>query len=182
MALIHYPIAADVQSALKAGVMTATRETEAETLAGAHVVFASEWVGPAYADRDSALAGWVGRLEDDRDGHAFNPPPEDRFCKLICRMATLGEKKRARAPAAEPVWQVSVSYWKIMAAPRHAVTPAKDQARKLRKSSKGSKLTSEDVQGLVEAPLQPYRLQKGLDFGLFDFIPPDNPNIVIADE
>lgn len=182
MTLILYPIAADVREALSGGVQRAVRESEAEALAGKHVVFASEWVGETYEDRDSALAAWTGHVEDDREGHSYNPAPEDRFCKLICRMASLGQKDRASRQKKGVVWQLSVSYWKIMAAPRPAATPTKVQARKLRKSAKGSKLTNEDVQGLAEAPLQPYRLQKGLDFGLFDYIPPDNPNIVIADE
>ncbi len=183
MALIRYPIAADVQAALAEGAPTAARESEAEALAGVHVVFASEYAGPVYADRDSALSAWVGRLEDDRDGHAFNPPPEERFCKLICRTANLGDKHTG-VLTTEPVWQVSVSYWKIMAAPRAAIGKGKGkgQARKMRKSAKAAALDVEEVRQLAIEPLKPYLAQKSLDFGLFDTAPPVNPNPFITDE
>lgn len=182
MTLTLYPIATDVDTALKAGVKVAARESEAQKLASAHVVFASEWVGPAYDSRDAALDAWAGRVEDDREGHGFSPAPEARFCKLICRPASLGAKDRKSREKTGTVWQLSVSYWKIMAAPQASARPAKEQARKVRKSAKAKALTPEEVRELAQAPLMPYRLQKGLDFGLFDYIPPDNPNIVIADE
>jgi hypothetical protein len=34
----------------------------------------------------------------------------------------------------------------------------------------------------MREPMAPKKKQKALDFGLFEFIPPDNPTIIIPDE
>ncbi len=196
-----YPIARDGHDALiqlrTGAAKRAVRQRDAETLAGGRVAFVSEAVGPLYERREDALDAYAGLVEDDRAGRLFTPAPESLACVLTCRLkAPLprgakavtpvfrdGERWPKMARPAEPVWQLSVSYWKVLAASAGKAGAATgDQARKLRKSSRGGALTAEELQGLADTPLVPMRPQKQLDYGLFDFIPPDNPGIVIADE
>jgi len=196
-----YPIARDGHDALiqlRTGAAgRAMRERDAEALAGGRVAFVSEAVGPIYDRREDALDAYAGLIEDDRTGRLFSPAPESLVCILTCRLkAPLTRSSKAVTPVfrngerwpkmarpAEPVWQLSVSYWKILGASAGKVSAATgDQARKVRKSSRGGDLTAEELQGLADTPLVPTRPQKQLDYGLFDFIPPDNPGIVIADE
>jgi len=196
-----YPLARDGHDALiqlrGGGARRAMREREAEALAGRRVAFVSEAVGPVYERREDALDAYAGLVEDDRSGRLFAPAPQDAVCTLTCRLkAPLPRGSKAVAPVfrdgerwpkavrpAEPVWQLSVSYWKVLDAGAAKTGKANgDQARKLRKSPRGGELTPEEVQGLADTPLVPLRPQKQLDYGLFDFIPPDNPGIVIADE
>ena len=182
-----YPVASDSHDALnqlKAGpAVRAVREREAEALAGAHVAFVSENLGPLYDSREDALA-------------ACGAVAEDVACRLVCRIRAQprgrrtraapvfrdGERwPRATAPLAS-VWQVSVSYWKVLATPRQAPgTPPLKPARALRRKG-GESLTTAEVLGLTETPMTAVRPQKALDFGLFDFPLPENPGIVIADE
>ena len=189
MTLPAYPIATDGHAALAAlragSIRTAAREKEAETLAGEAVAFVSESIGPLYNSEADARQAYAGVLDDQR------------VCSLTCRIASPPPRHHKptqpvfeegiRWPKAEgtrtTVWQVSVSYWKVLPAPRTVTSGAPDgQARKLRKTARGYDLTPEQILALTETPLTAARPQKALDFGLFDFIPPDNPGIVIADE
>ncbi len=190
MSLTLYPIALDGHDALallKAGTAKrAAREKEAEALAGKRVAFVSESLGPLYDSQEEALKAYKGLVEDGDT------------CKLLCRLkpSTAGRRKAEqpvfedgvrwpRVTAPRPsVWQLSVSYWKVLAAsPSAKGTPLNgEQARKLRKAAKGQELTPEQIRALMETPMTAARPQKSLDFGLFDFIPPDQPGIVIADE
>ncbi len=189
MPLPSYPIATDGHAALaqlrQGDDKRAAREREAETLAGHRVAFVTQSIGPLYASEDEARAVYAALLDDSR------------VCVLTCRVKTASAKKRAaeqpvldegsRWPKAkqplESVWQLSVSYWKILSETRQAGANAPNgQARKLRKTVRGYDLTPEQILALTETPLTAARPQKALDFGLFDFIPPDNPGIVIADE
>ncbi|MBW8734153.1 MAG: hypothetical protein JF571_07590 [Asticcacaulis sp.] len=104
------------------------------------------------------------------------------MCVLTCRIAAPPPRKHrptepvfedgVRWPQAKTkppaVWQLSISYWKPLPAPRQAAADASpgQQARTLRKSRKAYELTPEQILALT----------------VFDFIPPDNPDIVIADE
>jgi hypothetical protein len=200
MPLPAYPIARDGHDALiqlRAGATRrAMRERDAEAMAGGRVAFVSEATGPVYERREDALDAYAGLVEDDRSGRLFSPAPENAVCVLTCRLKSPVARGRAVTPVfrdgerwpkmarpAEPVWQLSVSYWKMLgASAAKAGTATGDQARKLRKSARGGELTPDEVQGLADTPLVPLRPQKQLDYGLFDFIPPDNPGIVIADE
>ena len=188
MSLPAYPIARDGHDALtqlRAGAtQRAPRERDAEIVAGGRVAFVSETIGPVYERREDAAEAYAGVIED-------------AVCVLTCRLKTPmprgarsispvfrdGERWPKMARPAEPVWQVSVSYWKRLGAGVARAGAGTDgQARKLRKSSRGGELTAEEVRGLADTPLVASRPQKQLDYGLFDFIPPDNPGIVIADE
>lgn len=182
-----YPIAASAHDALnhlRAGsTVRALREREAETLAGAEVCFVSENVGPVYERETDALEACAGLLGDGA-------------CRLVCRMR---DGPRRGAKPLEPVfkdgerwpklkrplvsvWQLSISYWKILGVERKSAgtVPAKP-ARALRRKG-GEGLTPEEVMALMDAPMTAARPQKALDFGLFDFPLPENPDIVIADE
>jgi len=183
-----YPIARDGHDALiqlrTGAARRAVRERDAETLAGAPVAFVSEAVGPVYERREDALDAYAGLVEDAACVLTCRlKKPLPRGAKAMTPVFRDGERwpKMARPP--EPVWQLSVSYWKALGAMAAKTgTATGDQARKLRKSARGGELTPEEVQGLADTPLVPTRPQKQLDYGLFDFIPPDNPGIVIADE
>lgn len=199
MPLTAYPVAKDAHEALsllKQGkAKRAAREKEAETAADARVAFVTQSVGPLYEDEAEALNVYAGLVEDHRPGHIFLPPVEDRFCKLTCRMKdpprrpsksaqpvfAEGERWPKTSAPLETVWQLSVSYWKVLDRAASRPAPAGD-AKDLRKRAKRGQLTPEEMLNLMNSPLTSPRPQKALDFGLFDFIPPDNPGIVIADE
>jgi hypothetical protein len=202
MSLIAYPIASDAHEALtrlRAGeTLRAIREKEAELTAKARVAFVTQTVGPVYETRDEALDAYAGLVEDDRKGRTFMPADSDRFCLLTCRIrdAKHGKSKpiqpvfaegqrwpQKREPVAS-VWQLSLSYWKIMtvAQAKAAGIPPIGQARHLRKKATGRDLTPEEIVALSQGPLTAARPQKALDFGLFDFPLPENPAIIIADE
>ncbi|HTM80107.1 hypothetical protein [Asticcacaulis sp.] len=202
MSLIAYPIAADAHEALtrlKAGEgLRAVREKEAELAAKARVAFVTQTVGPVYESRNEALDAYAGLVEDDRKGRTFMPAESDRFCVLTCRIR---DPKRGKSKPMQPVfaegqrwpqkrepvasvWQLSLSYWKIMtvAQAKAAGIPPIGQARHLRKKATGRDLTPEEIAALSQGPLMAARPQKALDFGLFDFPLPENPAIIIADE
>ena len=202
MSLITYPIAADAHDALtrlRAGEgLRAAREKEAELAAKARVVFVTQAVGPVYETREEGLEAYAGLVEDDRRGHSFTPADSDRFCLLTCRIRDRkpGKSKpvqpvfaeghrwpKKREPVAS-VWQLSLSYWKIMtvAQAKAAGMPPIGQARHIRKKATGRDLTPEEIAALSQGPLLAARPQKALDFGLFDFPLPENPAIIIADE
>ncbi|MDI7775991.1 hypothetical protein [Asticcacaulis sp. EMRT-3] len=204
MSLPAFPIAHDAHEALallrQGSESRAMREREAEHLNGGRVVFVTQSLGPVYQSLDDALDAYAGLVEDERAGKAFTPLPEDRICRLLSRIPdaqrgrlrpvepvfTAGERWPQREKPVAPVWQLSLGYWKIMAAeparPKGEGQVSKDQARHLRKKPAAKDLTPEELLALSQNPLMAARPQKSLDFGLFDFIPPDNPSIVIADE
>ena len=202
MSLIAYPIAADAHDALarlRAGEgLRASREKEAELAAKARVAFVTQAVGPVYESRDEALDAYAGLVEDDRKGRTFMPADSDRFCLLTCRIRdprrgkskpmqpvfAEGHRWPARREPVASVWQLSLSYWKIMtvAQAKAAGLPPVGQARHLRKKATGRDLTPEEIAALSQGPLTAARPQNALDFGLFDFPLPENPAIIIADE
>src|SRR5580658_4151828 len=85
MTAILYPVAASAEAALARPMGRAAREREAAALAGAHVAFVSETVGPAFRTREAALDAYAGRLDDERPGHSAAVAPEDRYCALAER-------------------------------------------------------------------------------------------------
>jgi hypothetical protein len=202
MSLIAYPIAADAHEALnriRAGEgLRAVREKEAELAANARVAFVTETMGPVFERRDEALDAYAGLVEDDRKGRIFTPADTDRFCRLTCRILNAkrgkpqpmrpvfaeGQRWPAKREPVVSVWQLSLSYWKIMtvAQARAAGIPPIGQARHLRKKATGRDLTPEEIAALSQGPMTAARPQKALDFGLFDFPLPENPAIIIADE
>lgn len=189
MPLPAYPVALDGHAALaqlrKGEGARAVREKEAEGSAGGRVAFVTESIGPLFATQEEARKAYADVLDDSR------------VCLLTCRIKAPAAGKRT---AAQPVfeegvrwpkmpappaslWQLSVSYWKPLPALRTARGDAPaGQARSLRKTVRGQDLTPEEILALTETPMSAARPQKALDFGLFDFVPPDNPGIVIADE
>lgn len=185
MPVLH-PVAANAAAALHAPLGRAAREREAATLAGAPVVFATEWTGPAFETREAALAAYAGRVDDGRRPIA----PEDAWCDL--REPVVGRASAALRPAfadgrrwpAPPqpprtAWRLSVSYWRLADA-----EPAVDldQARRLRRAAQAAALDAAALRRLASQPLQPVRPQRALDLGLFDHRLPENPAIVVADE
>ena len=190
MPAIAYPIAAHAVDILKgfATLKQAERVREAQDIAGARVGCVSETLEAAFATREAAEAyyaqGFPGLLEQP-------------FAQLQCRLKP-GLKPKAQAEAKsgkrwpeltsppQSQWQLSVSYWKILKGPVEAteiphVNP-KVQARAMRKRSLGQDLTPAEIRALAHTPLNPYLPQKSLDIGLFEVHPPENPNIIIADE
>ena len=202
MSLPAYPIAKDAHAALtqmrEGKGLRAARQSEAEAPGGGRATFVTQTLGPVYERREDALDAYAGLVEDDRKGHVFSPLPEDRVCRLLSRapqdiraqtapLAPCFADGRRWPEPARPVraaWQLSIGYWKIAEAdrPRAATGPAKGQARHLRRKPEAKDLTPEDLLALSQNPLTAARPQKALDFVLFDFIPPDQPGIVIADE
>lgn len=197
-----YPIAKDAHAALRqlrdSKGLRATRQNEAEALSEGRVAFVTQTLGPLYEQREDALDAYAGLIEDDRKGHVFSPLPEDRVCKLLSRVPqdvraqktpltpSFADGRRWPEPGrpVKAAWQLSIGYWKIVDGEPQRPSPgaAKGQARHLRRKPEAKDLTPEDLLALSQNPLIAARPQKALDFGLFDFIPPDQPGIVIADE
>jgi hypothetical protein len=196
MALVSYPIAKSASDALtkaRNGTFArAVRQTDATVLCGKKVEFYTQFVGPEFADLGLAQQTYRGLIDDE--ARNFATPPEARFCQLVARFS---DKAQARLPPAKEiqkngqrwakhhkiapkVWQLSISYWKIITE-IHA-DDALAQARKLRKNGNSETLSRHDLKTMTEQKLVATKPQKALDYGLFDFIPPDDPGIVIADE
>ncbi len=187
MSQTAYPIAKDIQHALsqlKAGAaMRAVRESEAAHVAGGRVAFVSEHAGPLYERREEALAALGGLAEDTAVRLVARlKDAARRRAKPLEPVFRDGERWPKAARPLESVWQVSVSYWKVLDEARKTpAAPTGKPARALRRKG-GEALTPEEVLGLVDSPLVAARPQKALDFGLFDFPLPENPEIIIADE
>ncbi len=187
---MHYPVAHDAYQALdllrREEGPRAPREREASDAVRARVAFVTQPVGPIYETREEA-ATQAGALLD-------NTP----VCTLVCRARDFIPRKSkpiqpvftdgARWPKAqkptETVWQLSVSYWKIITdvQPTTASVTTKHQARHVRKKTLGEDLTPDEIRALSQTPLLAVRPQKALDFGLFDFPLPEDPGRIIADE
>lgn len=206
MSVPAYPIAKDSHTALSqlrdGKGLRATRQNEAEILSEGRVAFVTQMLGPLYERREDALDAYAGLIEDDRKGHVFSPLPEDRVCRLLSRVPqdvraqktpltpsfTDGRRWPEPGRPVKAAWQLSIGYWKIVdddatrAAAKTVKGQAAGQARHLRRKPEAKDLTPEDLLALSQNPLTAARPQKALDFGLFDFIPPDQPGIVIADE
>jgi hypothetical protein len=196
---ILYPVAETPEAALHAARGHAARAREAERTAGGPVRFVTEAVGPAFSTREAALDAYVGLVEDDRPGRPA-PPPEARWRQLRPVSTPPGVKPRPQPPlkpvnrdghrwptppaasveATTPtLWRLSVSYWRIEQAA--AVAP-ESAARKLRRDATAKDLDAAVLDALARQPLRPLRPQRALDIGLFEFRPPDAPDLIIPDE
>jgi len=194
---ILYPVADTPEAALHAARGHAARAREAERLAGGAVHFVTEPVGPAFLSREAALDAYAGRVDDERPGRP-SPPPEARWAQLRPVSAAPGVKARPRPPvkpayregrrwpspssedSEQPtLWRLSVSYWRIEQAA--AVAP-EAAARKLRRDVTAKDLDAAVLDALARQPLRPLRPQRALDIGLFEFRPPDAPDLIIPDE
>ena len=190
---VLYPIAANAESALASPIGRAARESDAQALAAGTVEFVSEAVGPAFPTADAAMEAWAGRI--DAAGKGF-VQPEDRFCALREVVAAAPGRRPAAPPQARPafkdgrrwpapkpppatVWRLSVSYWRVADAARHAQL---QQARKARRAAGAERLDAAALRALARQPLQPLRPQQPLDVGLFEVRPPEAPHILMPDE
>ncbi len=202
MNAILYPVAASAEEALAKPRGRAARKREATALAGETVRFVTEPVGPAFATREAALDAYAGRLDDERAGRRFEPPPPDRWCALVERIEvgaptgpvepTFREGRRWPAPPARrpaTVFRLSVSYWKVgeptaarATTAEPAAAPPDDQARAVRRRLDGARLTAAELRALAQQPLRPVRPQQALEIGLFEAPLPESPHIVIPDE
>ena len=182
---ILYPVAANAEQALSRPLGRAAREREARTLAGEPVTFATEPVGPGFANREAALAAYRERVEAAE--------PDDRYCQLIERIAaepgkparlapvkpTFEDGRRWPAPPASPpktVWRLMVSYWR----PQSAAAAEAPQARVARKAA--GDVDRETLNAMARAPLRPVEPQQPLDIGLFETRLPEAPHIVVPDD
>jgi hypothetical protein len=193
MPAIAYPIAAHAVDVLKgyAALKKAERLREAQGLAESRVGFVTETLEAGFPTHEAAEAYYA---------QACPGLLEQPFAQLQCRIQAAPKKKASSTPpdfepgkrwpkpanTQQSQWQVSVSYWKTLSGaiespPPVQVNPAV-QARAMRKRSLGQALTAAEVKALTYTPLNPYLPQKSLDIGLFEVHPPENPNIIIADE
>jgi hypothetical protein len=193
---ILYPVAETPEAALHAARGHAARAREAERLAGGAVRFVTEAVGPAFATREAALDAYVGLVEDERPGRL----PETRWRQLRPVSAPPGVKPTPQPPLKpvnrdgrrwpEPrrvggelspptLWRLSVSFWRIE---QTVAEPPKAAARTLRRDTAAKDLDSAVLDALARQPLRPLRPQRALDIGLFEYRPPDAPDLIIPDE
>jgi hypothetical protein len=168
-------------------------------MAGGRVRFVIEAVGPAFSTREAALDAYAGLVEDERPGRP-SPPPEARWRQLRPVSTPPGVAPRPRPPlkpiyrdghrwptaaadlgetAPPTLWRLSVSYWRIEAA---TPAPPETAARKLRRDVAAKDLDAAVLDALARQPLRPLRPQRALDIGLFEYRPPDAPNLIIPDE
>lgn len=190
MPAIAYPIAhnaLDIVLNWASGTLpVAERERDACERSAKDVTFVRETLDPAFPSEAAAQAHYAQLLSEP-------------FASLICTFERTRLPGRAEAtrrngqrwsgtPHAPPAqWKLSLSYWKIGLKRAASAKPASGpsipvQARAVRKKALDVPLSAEEVQALAHAPLMAYRPQKALDIGLFEFVPPDNPGIIIADE
>ncbi|MFP1130542.1 hypothetical protein [Asticcacaulis sp. W401b] len=189
MPAIAYPIAHNALDVVLnwggGGLVAAERERAAKEACGKDVTFVRETLDPGFPSEEAARAQYETLLSEP-------------FATLICTFERVQKPRRVEPqmrdgrrwpkPEAAPVaqWKLCVSYWKIGTVrpapkPSSAITPHL-QARAVRKKALDVPLTPEEVQALAHAPLMAYRPQKALDMGLFEFVLPENPDIIIADE
>ncbi|CAN5892636.1 hypothetical protein BH11PSE1_BH11PSE1_34010 [soil metagenome] len=189
MTAILYPVAADVQAALKAPLARAAREREAAAAAGQAVVFVTEAVGPPYASREAALDAHAGHVEDERPGRSAALAPEDRYCRLAEAIdgrppapvaPLMQDGRRWPQPKAAPrtVWRLQVSYWRLASAVKAADGP---QARDARRKA-GDPMDYQALRDLSRTPMRAVKPQQPLDIGLFETRPPEAPHIIMPDE
>ncbi len=187
---VLFPVAENAEAALRAPSGRAVREREAlEFAGGMKVEFVRELVGPTFATREAAEAGWPQVV--DRPG-APAVRPEDRFCELM----EILEPESRRGGQAEPVfaagsrwpkpkrllktqWRLQVSYWRIV---DPAAQPALPQARAARRGQEGEALDAKALRALAGQKLTPIKAQQPLDIGLFEYSPPEAPHLTIPDE
>jgi hypothetical protein len=191
VSLILYPVADNAEAALSAPLGRAAREREAAKILGKDVVFETRLVGSGFATREAALDAYAGKVEDDRPGRTFTPPPEDRWARLVEVVAP--DERRGRAPVRpvyrdgrrwpdpppppRTVWRLSINFWRPAAADQPLDGP---QARLARRRAR--ELDRETLRALTRQPLRPVKPQQGLDIGLFETRLPENPNIIVPDE
>jgi hypothetical protein len=193
MTAVAFPIAATAEAALARPLGRAARESQAVMLAGEAVVFVTEPVGPVFQSREAAMDAYAGRIDDERPGHGVSVQPEDRFCQLRelkaappHRTGTRTAKgmqpvyrdgRRWPAPPAPPktVWRLSISFWRVGAAPLPTVGEPLRRGR----------LANADpatLRRLAAEPLRPMKPQQPLDIGLFEYRLPEAPHIIVPDE
>lgn len=182
---ILYPVAANAEQALSRPLGRAAREREAKAMAGEAVVFTSELVGPAFPNRDAAVAAYRDRLE--------TTALEDRCCQLVERIVaepgqaprlapvspSFQDGRRWPAPSSAPLrtaWRLLISYWR----PASAAEVEPPQARVVRRAR--AEVKPEDLRALAHTPLRPIKPQQPLDIGLFETRLPEAPHIVVPDE
>ncbi|MBS0362964.1 MAG: hypothetical protein JSR98_16420 [Proteobacteria bacterium] len=177
MSAILYPVAANAELAMAGGLGHATREREAQRVAGEAVVFTSDATGPAFADEAAAQAAFAGPLGEGWARLSEQILPGQ---KIGHAEATFEDGRRWAAPprpAPRTAWRLVVSYWRIATAERPIAAP---QARAARRGKQT--LDPKTVQAMARQPLRPIEPQKPLDIGLFEVRPPDAPHIVMPDE
>ena len=200
MTTILYPVAETAEAALWAARGLAARAREAQALAAAPVVFATEAVGPAFTTREGALDAYLDRLRSA--AHAGVSPAEaalDEDARGWLRLTPVAAPKRdgAAAKAVQPIyaegrrwpapaadvavlWRLSVSFWRIRTAAERA--PPLDAARRMRRDEAGRELAAAALGALARQPLRALRPQQPLDIGLFETRPPEAPDTLIPDE
>lgn len=191
MSAILYPVADNADAALSAPKGRAARERDAAKILQGPAVFETQLVGPAFASREAALDAYAGKVEDERPGRLFSPPPEDRWPRLVEVVAPDaaappapvrpaykdGRRWPDPPPRTRTVWRLSVSYWRPAAADQPADGP---QARLARR--RPARVDREALRALTQQPLRPVKPQQGLDIGLFEARLPESPHIIVPDE
>lgn len=194
MTAVAFPIAATAEAALARPLGRAARESQAVMLAGEAVAFVTEPVGPVFASREAAMDAYAGRIDDERPGHGVTVQPEDRFCQLRELMAAPpprragkrtpkgmqpvyrdGRRWPAPPPPPQTVWRLSVSFWRVGAAP----TPTAGEPVRRARLANADPAT---LRRLAAEPLRPMKPQQPLDIGLFEYRLPEAPHIIVPDE
>ena len=177
---ILYPVAETAEAALNAARGYAARQRGAETLSAAAVNFVTEPVGPAFATREAALTAYG---EEAADWRQLTPVAGGNGALLAPIKPTyLSGRRWPQAAATDVVlWQLSVSYWRIIAAATAAPAPL-EAARKVRRGELGRDLRGDTLNALARQPLRAVRAQQPLDIGLFEVSRPEAPDTLIPDE
>lgn len=177
------PVAPTAEAALHAPVGEALREREAQALAGGPVVFATDWVGPAFATREDAEAAYAAHLAsafcDLRPvaAEGARPLPPARPANRD------GVRWPSEPAAAPPRWRMSVTYWRIVVEDAEVAAVDLEPARRLRKDADaGAALDGRTLRRLTAQPLRPVRAQQPLDIGLFERRLPERPDVIVPDE
>lgn len=185
MSAIAYPVAETAEAALHAPQGFAAREREAETLAGGHVRFVTEAVGPAFQSEADVWAAYAGAPHAPGGWKSVRPVASGR----PRAQTTPTNRDGRRWPAPPPtkpdaplvLWRLSVSYWRT-AGGEEAKSLLLGAARRVRRDPSSEGLDPRSLQALAQQPLRPVDPQRPLDIGLFERRLPEAPHIIVPDE
>jgi hypothetical protein len=168
-----YPIARDSKLALTVWQTDsgprAIRMSEAEEISQTLIHLSQEAIAGPYTDQESAKQGLFSLMgsRDFNDGALKIVP---RFQPALTKQTNtkpIPDQRWPALPKHSTIWMIEIIFWKI----GHKSEPQWERLRQRQK-----------LETMMTEPMVAKKKQKALDFGLFEFIPPDDPDIIIPDE
>jgi hypothetical protein len=143
--------------------------SEAEEISQTHIHLSQEAVAGPYPDQESAQLGLSSLMgpRDFNDGALKIVPRFQAALTKPTNTKHLPDQRWPAVPKHSTIWMIEIIFWKIG-------QKSEPQCERLRQRQK--------LETMMSEPMVAKKKQKALDFGLFEFIPPDDPGIIIPDE